>query len=188
MIRTPINTVHDGFNWYVLRVRGAFETKAALNLELHGAADQIPDYCLVRQLWIPYTTSTINSKGVYKTRRSVLTPGYIFIHTILSNKLYATLKDPDIPHVFGWLQRGKNWPAMVTLSEIKQLACLEEPLQEAGEEYNFTVGEKVSLPSMGITGYVTHSSYMEITLDVDVFSRKVPFVVKKRYFPELVKL
>lgn len=187
-MRTPIHTVYNGFNWFVLRVQGAQEAKAALNLELCGAAGQVPDYCLVKQLWIPHTTTTINSKGVTKVHKVVLTPGYIFVEALLSRSLHAALKAPDIPHVFGWLQRGGSWPSLVSLTEIRRLACLEEPAPVEEPDIIFNIGDKVTIPSMGVVGYVVNLSYLEMTLEVEVFSRKVPFKVRRTFFSEIVKL
>jgi len=187
-MRTPIYAIYEGFNWFVLRVQGAQEAKAALNIELCGAADLIPDYCLVRQLWIPHTTTIIKSKGASKLKKVVLLPGYIFVETILSRALHAFLKAPDIPYVFGWLRRGKGFPSLVSMSEIRRLACLEEPLPAEEHVVMFNIGDKVSFPSMGVVGYVVNLSYVEVTLEVDVFKRKVPFRVKRKYFSELVKL
>jgi len=187
--RIPVKAVYGGFNWFVLRVQGAREEKAALNLELCGASGLIPDYCLVNRLWVPFTTVVYLRKGVQKEKKVVLTPGYIFMKAILSPALHAALATPDIPYVFGWLRRGSRWPSLVPLNEIRALACLEMPMEKVTEpDPVFVIGDKVLVPSMGIEGKVVECTYAGLTLECSIFKHPVPFKVEKRHFKELVRL
>jgi transcription antitermination factor NusG len=185
--RCPIEVVYEGYRWYVLRVEGAYEKKASLILHLYGTVGVIPHYELVRRLWVPeISLKSLSKDGVVKERRASMVPGYLFIETILSYQLYATLRRPDLPHVFGWLQSWKSWPSMITQSDIQRLAVLEnrepEPLN-----LSWGVGDEVILPWLGVQGEVSSISGSSVMLDIEIFHRRLPFKVGREFLSEIVK-
>lgn len=187
-VRQPIRVIRQGYRWHVLRVEGAYEKKASLALRFYGAAGIIPHYELVRRLWVPEVTIEYFAKdGSQKERRAPMMPGYLFMEAILSYKLYAALKKPNFPHIFGWLQHWRSWPSMVPYMDIQRLAVLEaqnpEPVKLA-----FSVGDTVAIPSLGIHGTVLDISQSEITLNVEIFHRPLPFKVGREHFGEVVKV
>jgi len=187
LIRRPIKVIRQGYWWHVLRVEGAYEKKASLALRIYGAAGVIPHYELVRRLWVPeITVQYFGKDGTGKTRRTSMMPGYLFIEAILSYKLYAALRKPQFPYVFGWLQNWGSWPATVPQVNIQQLAVLEAKVPGL-PELAFDVGDAVLIPSMGIKGSVLEITHHGLTLDIEIFHRKIPFKVGRELFGEVVK-
>ena len=188
LVRRPIEVISTGYKWYILRVEGSYEKKTSLALHFYGTSGAIPPYELIRRLWVPeITTQFISKDGSTKERRTSMIPGYLFIETILSYRLYAALKKPEFPHVFGWLQNWQCWPAMVSQADIRRLATLEAEEPES-PELSFGIGDKVAVPTLNITGVVLGITTREVTLDVEIFQQKLPFKVKRDFFGEIVKV
>ena len=180
--RVPIKAIYSTYNWFVLRVKGASETKAMLYLDLYGSAHKIPDYELIQQLWVPQAPIAPKSN-----RWTALTSGYIFVKAVLSYKLYSALKEPDIPCIFGWLQQGKSWPSIVPVGEIRKLA-MPHVTEFVAEELPtvFFVGDVVDLLAMGLKGTVSKVAEAYVIIDIFVFNRSVPYKVRREAFHEVV--
>ena len=189
MERIPIRTLTvPNYEWYVLRVQGAFEKKASLALQVYGTAGAVPDFNLIRRCWVPEIN--VKSKGTsYKVRRVSTLPGYLFVEALLSDKLYTALKRPDLPHIFGWLQCRRNWPSIVDHGEVEQLLEWEQlNIDIIVTVPTFIVGEKVSFPSMNVTGMVSSITDNAIFVSVDIFHRPVMCRISKQFFGEVVRI
>lgn len=188
LVRQPIKVISTGYKWYVLRVEGSYEKKTSLALHFYGAAGAIPHYELIRRLWVPEVIAQSTGKdGSTRERRTSMIPGYLFVEAILSYPLYAALKKPEFPHVFGWLQNWQCWPAMVPQTDIRHLAMLEVKVPEP-PELSFIVGDEVTVPTLGVRGIVLEITVRGVTLDVEIFQQKLLFKVKRDFFGEIVKV
>jgi len=167
-MRTPVSVVKNNFQWYILRVEGAYEYKAALALQAYGAAGAIPDFYLVKQLWVPEVPTATK-------KRATLLPGYLFINALLSTKLYSSLKKPDFPHIFGWVQCKGSWPSTVSEEEMNYLFSLEDPTSKQSAN-TFNVGDKIYIPGLNMTGIVMGLATDFIYLSITMFHKT--FVVK----------
>ena len=107
--------------------------------------------------------------------------------TILSYKLYAALKKPEFPHIFGWLQNWQCWPAMVPQTDIQHLTMLEAEVTTP-QELLFAIGDEVTIPTLDVRGVVLEISAQDIILDIKLFQRKLPIKVKRDFFGEIEKV
>lgn len=186
--RQPIKVISTGYKWYVIRVEGSYEKKASLALHFYGAAGVIPHYELIRRVWVPEITKQYVSKdGATKERRASMIPGYLFVETILSYKLYAALKKPEFPHIFGWLQTWQCWPAMVSQTDIQHLTMLETEV-DTHQELAFVIGDEVTIPTLDVRGIVLEITTQDVILDVKIFQQKLPIKVKRDFFSEIEKV
>ena len=185
MERTPITVIKDGYRWYSLRVEGAREQRASLALHFYGAAGYIPDYDLVKKLWVPRMSVKVKAK----VKQVSILPGYLFMEAILSRKLYSFLRRCDIPYIYGWVRHRGSWPSDIPIEEMERLVLLEEedPTLKAPVRV-FNVGEKVSFPSLNIEGIVAGMSDAFLVLNVNVFHRNVICRIRKDQLGEVVKL
>lgn len=188
LVRRPIKVIRKGYRWHVLRVEGSYEKKTSLALHFYGTTGIIPHYELIQRLWVPEVTVKYFSKsGATKERRTPMVPGYLFVEAILSYQLYASLKKPNFPHMFGWLQTWKSWPVIVPQADIRRLALLEVRDPEP-PELAFGVGDKVVIPSLGIRGIVLAITQQSVTLDIELFHRNIPFRVGHDFFAEIIRV
>lgn len=187
-VRRPIEVISEGYRWYVLRVGGSYEKKASLALHFYGSTGVIPHYELIRRLWAPEISVQYQSKdGSFKEKRASMFPGYLFVEAILSYPLYAALRRPEFPHIFGWLQTWQSWPAAVPQSDIRRLAVLEMEAP-APPELSFGVGDEVAVPTLGVRGSVLSITSQEVTLLVNIFQRKLPVKVSRDFLGEIMKV
>lgn len=176
-----------GFRWFVLRVEGSFEHRAALALEMHGRAGLIADYDLVKRVWVPQTTVQCRGPdGSVKFRRVSTLPGYLLVEAILTYDLYGSLRKSTLPHVFGWLRTKGSWPSEVPFAEIQVLNRLETYKLES-RAVPFDVGEKVQLSGLGVVGEVLAVSASHLVVEISMFNRKIPINVKRSAFSELIR-
>jgi len=188
MHRDPIKVINKGYQWYVLRVQGAYEKKASFVLHFHGSTGAIPHYELVKQLWVPEITVQYFAKsGVKREKRTSMMPGYLFMEAILSHKLYSAFKKPNIPYVFGWLQTPYSWPSVVPRASIQHLATIGAQEPEA-PKLAFRVGDIVTLAGLGVRGAVLDISEGHATIEVLIFQRKVPIRISRDHFGEVEKI
>jgi len=188
LVRHPIRVIRKGYRWHVLRVEGSYEKKASLVLHFYGTAGVIAHYELVRRLWVPEVTIKYFAKdGAAKERRTSMIPGYLFVEAILSYKLYAALKKPKFPHVFGWLQNWQSWPSVVPQADIQRLAVLESRVPEP-PKLTFDIGDEVVIPSLGIRGIVLTISEGAVMLNIEIFHRRLPVRVSNEFFGEVIKV
>ena len=153
-MRRSRKALYKGYRWFVLAVEGSYEKKAALMIELSGSAGQIPDYDLVRRIWVPQmTTSAVATDGSIKEKQITALPGYLLVQAILTEPLYSALKKPDLPHVYGWLQLEDAWPSQIETFEVRNLAVLQNQIPEV-PDFGFEVGDTVVVPSLGMNGEV----------------------------------
>jgi len=188
IVRIPKHVALPGLRWYILRADGSYEKKAALALQLFGLAGHIPDFELVRQVWIPQTTidQPSPSSGKIIKKSIVLVPGYLFIEAILSYRLYASLKRPDLPHLYGWLQPGNGWPSEVSSMEVKHLATIDL-VSDVIEDIPFEVGNVVCLPWINVVGTITDINSKRVVVTIEMFGRALKIDVQRRFFSELIK-
>lgn len=185
-MRRPRRVVHQGFRWFVLRVEGSFEHRAALALEMFGQAGKISDYDLVKRVWVPQTTvQSQGLDGTVKFRRVSTLPGYLLVEAILTYDLYGTIQQSKLPHVFGWLRSKGSWPSEVPFAEIQILNRLET--YKLGPRIApFDVGERVKLSGLGVAGEILVVSSSHMVVEIQMFNRKIPINVKRSSFSELV--
>lgn len=187
-MRRSRRVICQGFRWFVLRVEGSFEHRAALALEMYGQAGKVADYDLVKRLWVPQTT--VQSRGLdgsTKFRRVSTLPGYLLVEAILTHDLYGSLQQLRLPHVFGWLRTKGSFPSEVPFAEIQVLNRLETYKLEQ-RAVPFDVGERVQLPGLGVSGEVLAISTSYLIVEVPMFNRKIPINVKRSAFSELVRV
>jgi len=185
MNRIPISVIGNrDINWYVLRVEGAYEHKASLAIQIYGSIGVIPDFGLVRQTWVP--EMTIRSQ--FKKKRVSTLPGYLFMQALLSDKLYESLKKPDLPHIFGWLQNRKCWPSFVSNNEIEHLIELENQDINVRPKPLFDVGERVMFPSLNMEGTISSASDNAVFLNVELFHKSFIVKVQPQHFDELIRV
>ena len=173
-----------------MKVDGSYEKRAALVIEIYGSAGHIPDFDLVRRVWVPQmAVAHFSSDGSVESKRATTLPGYLLVEAILTYKLYAALRQPDLPHVFGWLRCESCWPSQVSLPEIRNLACIEfsepPPLSPAP---TFRVGDRVFLSGLGIEGEVQDVSDTYVVVEVAIFQGRVPFRVRRELLSEVSRL
>jgi len=185
--RQPKHVVQPGLRWYILRVDGAYEKKAALALHVFGAAGRVPDFELIRQLWIPQSViDYTNPSGKLIKKNVVLIPGYLFVEAILSYRLYASLRRPDLPHIYGWLQPEKSWPSTIDFDEVRHLATIDLETESTIDFMPFEVGDRVKVPG-GVIGEISEISEVKLIVSIEMFGRRVDVEVRRRLFSELVK-
>lgn len=186
-MRKPRKVICQGFRWFVLRVEGSFEHRAALALEMHGRAGMIADYDLVKRIWVPQTTvQSRGPDGSMRFRRVSTLPGYLLVEAILTYDLYGSLRESKLPHVFGWLRSKGSWPSEVPFAEIQVLNRLETYKLEP-RAAPFDVGERVKLSGLGVVGEVLAVSVSHLIIEVSMFNRKIPINVKRSAFSELIR-
>jgi transcription antitermination factor NusG len=187
-VRRSRRVIYPGFRWFVLRVEGSFEHRAALVLEMYGQAGWVADYDLVKRIWVPQTT--VQSQGLDGPmifRRVSTLPGYLLIEAILTYDLYESLLQLRLPHVFGWLRTKGSWPSEIPFTEIQNLNRLEI-YKLTPRVIPFDVGERVELPWLGVVGEVLAASTSHLILEIPMFNRKIPINVKRSAFSELVRV
>jgi len=173
----------------VLKVEGSYEKRAALVIEAYGNAGKIPDFDLVRRIWVPQITIfRFAANGSREQKRTSTLPGYLLVEAILTEKLYSALKEPDLPHVFGWLQYEDSWPSQVSMSEIRTLAYIESFATSPLPRVTFGVGDLVAIPSLNVTGTVCSVSDVNAIVEIVIFRRKVPLEVPRELFSEMNRL
>ena len=184
-MRRSRKVIHRGFRWFVLRVEGSFEHRAALALEMYGQSGNILDYDLVKRIWVPQmTVQGLRPDGSTRFRRVSTLPGYLLVEAILTHDLYGSLQKPGLPHIFGWLRSKGNYPSEVPFSEIQVLNRLETYKLEPSRSL-FDVGENVKLPGLGVVGEVLAVSPSFLIVEIDMFNRKIPINVRRSAFSEL---
>lgn len=187
-MRRSRRVIYQGFRWFVLRVEGSFEHRAALTLEMYGQAGSIADYDLVKRLWVPQRmVQSRELDGSIKFRRVSTLPGYLLIEAILTHDLYGSLRQLKLPHVFGWLRTKGSWPSEVPFTEIQILNRLETYKLEP-RVVPFDVGERVQLPGLDVSGEILAISTAYLIVEVSMFNRKIPINVKRSSFPELIRV
>jgi transcription antitermination factor NusG len=187
-VRRSRRVIYSGYRWFVLRVEGSFEKRAALALEMYGQSGNVPDFDLVKQIWVPQmTVQAPKPDGSMKFRRVSTLPGYLLVRTILSYDLYGALQRPGLPHVFGWLRCRDSWPSEVAFSEVRVLNRLETYITEP-RRIPFSVGEAVRLPGLGVSGTVLAAARSHLVVEVPMFNRKVPINVRSNMFSELTRM
>ncbi len=186
-MRRPRRVIHEGFRWFVLRVEGSFEHRAALALEMYGQAGKIADYDLVKRVWVPQMTiQSQGPDGSMQFRRVSTLPGYLLVEAILTHDLYGTIQQLRLPHVFGWLRSKGSWPSEVPFTEIQVLNRLETYKLES-RAAPFDVGERVKLSGLDVTGTVLAVSSSHLIVEILMFNRKIPINVKRSSFSELIR-
>ena len=179
--------IHQGFRWFVLRVEGSFERRAALALEMFGQVGKIADYDLVKRVWVPQrTVQSPRPDGSIKFRRVSTLPGYLLVEAILTHDLYETIQQLKLPHVFGWLRSKGNWPSEVPFADIQVLHRLETYKLEP-RAAPFDVGEEVKLSGLGVEGKILAVSSSHLIVEILMFNRKIPINVKRSSISELVR-
>jgi len=176
-----------GFRWFVLRVEGSYEKRAALMLETLGRSGKVPDFDLVRRIWVPQmSVQFFTPDGSSASRRVSILPGYLLLKAILSYELYTALCRPSLPHVFGWLKYGESWPSEVPRSDIRVLIRLEA--RERRFQPLFSVGEDVRLTGLGLKGVVHEVTATHMFVEISFFKRKTLIEVPRERFTEVVRI
>jgi len=189
-MRVPRQVILSGYRWFVLRVEGSYEKRAATTLKTYGSEGTIPDFDLVRRVWAPYTIlKTQSSGGITKYRRTSTLPGYLLVEAILTAPLYAAFRRPQLPHVFGWLRSEGCWPSQITTSEVESLRIREtfNILEPADPIVRLVIGDVVEIPTLGLSGIVLEASSIRIVVQVGFFNQNVPVEIKPALFSSIIK-
>jgi len=185
--RRSRSVILPGFRWFVLRVEGSYEQRAAQMLEMCGRSGKVPDFDLVRRIWVPrMSVQFFTPDGTIAYRRVSILPGYLLLKAILSYELYTALRRPSLPHVFGWLRCGKSWPSEVPRSDIRGLLRLEAHKREF--QPLFSVGENVRLTGLGLEGVVREVAPSHLSIEISFFKRKTLIEVPRERFAEVVRV
>lgn len=156
-------------------------------LEMYGRSGGVPDFDLVRRIWVPQmSVPFFTSDGSSTSRRVSILPGYLLLKAILSYGLYTALHKPSLPHVFGWLRYGKSWPSEVPRSDIRVLWRLEA--QEKEFQPLFSIGEDVRLTSLGLEGVIREVTPSHMFVEISFFQRKTLIEVSRESFAEVVRI
>jgi len=156
-------------------------------LEALGRSGKVPDFDLVRRIWVPQMTVPVfSSDGSPIHRRVSILPGYLLLKAILSYELYTALRRPSLPHVFGWLRYGKSWPSEVAQSDIRVLFHLEAQRREF--QPLFGVGEQVLLTGLGLKGTVREVAPSHMFVEISFFNRKTLVEVPRDRFAKVVRV
>ena len=185
-MRVPREVVFPGFRWFALRVEGAFEKKAARVLELYGGSRKIPDFDLVKCVWVPQMCVLAGSIP-RRFKRVTILPGYLLIEAILSRELLLAFRSPSVPHVFGWLRFGEGLPSELPFEDIRALASLERCLPEV-RGVSFSTGSRVNFVGLGMSGEVVSSSSARLVAEVSIFNQRVPIQVHRDQFSRVVRV
>jgi len=156
-------------------------------LETYGRSGEVPDFDLVRRIWVPQmSVQFFTSDGSSINRRVSILPGYLLLKAILSYELYAALRRPSLPHVFGWLKYGESWPSEVPRADIRVLLHLEA--QEREFQPLFGVGEYVHLTGLGLKGVVHEVTSTHMFVEISFFKRKTLIEIPRERFAEVVRI
>ena len=164
--------------WYVVKVRTAFEKKVKMQLEeqiqLKGLEDQFG------RILVP-TEDMVVARGESKKRykiQSRIFPGYIFVEMSMDESAWHLVR--SISYVQGFIGGTKDKPTPIPEREVQAILDRMEQSHDAPKQKTvFEVGEVVRIndgPFVDFTGTVEDVNYEKsrLSVSVSIFGRSTP--------------
>ena len=162
--------------WYVVSTTTGYENKVKLNLENKiinlGLQDQITD------IYIPTVTYTVtDKKGNVKTKEEKITPNYVYIRMISSEKTNQCVFETE--NVINFVGPS-NQPTPLSEAEIARLGIVSSITTS-----NFKIDDYVEIlegPLKGFKGKITELSEdgQNATVLAVVFNRETPVGIETK--------
>ena len=139
-----INEKNLGPRWYVAHTYTGYENKVKISIEKIVENRGLGH--LIYDVKVPVEISqTVNDKGETKVVETKLFPSYVFVKMTMTDESWHVVR--NITGVTGFVGPGSE-PTPLTDEEIEMFQ-----VEIVKEEFNFNIGDKVSIVSGMFEGY-----------------------------------